>query len=106
MRDAELARKLKRSVSSVRSRWYDNTSIRFIQTPNRWTSSELRLLVTAKSVASCELTIVVAVQPHEYGDRAARKNPYGACPNDYHSIRALLPRLLLWKENLSKPLHE
>jgi hypothetical protein len=44
MRDAELARKLKRSMSSVRSRRNDNTSIRFIQTPKRWTRSELRLL--------------------------------------------------------------
>ena len=44
MRDVELAGKLKRSVSSVRSRRNDNTSIRFIRTPKRWTPSELRLL--------------------------------------------------------------
>jgi hypothetical protein len=44
MRDAELARKLKRSVLSVRSRRNDNTSIRFNRTPKRWTPSELRLL--------------------------------------------------------------
>ena len=44
MRDQELANKLKRSVSSVRSRRNDNTNIRFIRTPKRWTSSELRLL--------------------------------------------------------------
>jgi len=44
MRDAELARKLKRSVLSVRSRRIDNTNIRFIRTPKRWTPAELRLL--------------------------------------------------------------
>jgi hypothetical protein len=34
MRDAELAKKLNRSVSSVRSRRNDKTSVRFINTPN------------------------------------------------------------------------
>jgi hypothetical protein len=40
MRDAELARKLKRSVSSVRTRRNDNTSIRFIRTPKRWSPGQ------------------------------------------------------------------
>jgi hypothetical protein len=44
MRDAELARRLKRSVLSVRSRRNDNTAIRFNRSPKRWTPSELRLL--------------------------------------------------------------
>jgi hypothetical protein len=44
MRDAELARKLKRSMLSVRSRRNDNTSIRFNRTPKHWTTTELRSL--------------------------------------------------------------
>jgi hypothetical protein len=44
MRDAELARKLKRSLLSLRSRRNDNTSIRFNRTPKHWLPSELRLL--------------------------------------------------------------
>lgn len=44
LRDVELAKKLNRSVSSVRSRRNDTTNIRFINTPKRWISSELRLL--------------------------------------------------------------
>jgi hypothetical protein len=44
VRDVELAKKLKRSVSSVRSQRNDTTKIRFIRTPKHWTPSELRLL--------------------------------------------------------------
>ena len=44
MRDLELARKLQRSVSSVRSRRNDKTTIRFIRTPRRWTPAQLKLL--------------------------------------------------------------
>ena len=44
MRGGEVARRLKRSISSVRSRRNEATSIRFIRTPKRWTPSELRLL--------------------------------------------------------------
>jgi hypothetical protein len=44
MRDAQIAKRLKRSVSSVRSRRNDNTSIRFNRTPKHWLPSELRLL--------------------------------------------------------------
>ena len=44
MRDSEVAKKLKRSVSSVRSRRLDKTKVRFIRTPKPWTAAQLRLL--------------------------------------------------------------
>jgi hypothetical protein len=44
MRDAELAKKLKRSVSCVRTRRWEKTNVRFICTPKRWTARELRML--------------------------------------------------------------
>lgn len=44
MRDGELAKKLKRSVSCVRTRRLDKTKVRFIRTPKRWTAAELRML--------------------------------------------------------------
>ena len=43
-RDQEVAKRLDRSVSSVRSHRNEHTSIRFIKTPRRWTAAELRLL--------------------------------------------------------------
>jgi hypothetical protein len=44
MRDAELARKLKRTLLSVRSQRLTKTSVRFVKTPKHWTASELRLM--------------------------------------------------------------
>jgi hypothetical protein len=44
MRDAELSKKLKRTVLSVRTRRLEKTNVRFIRTPKRWTPAELRLL--------------------------------------------------------------
>jgi hypothetical protein len=42
--DAELAKKLNRSVSSVRSRRLHATKLRFLKTPQRWQPTEVRLL--------------------------------------------------------------
>jgi len=44
MRDAELAKRLNRTVLSVRIRRLPKTKVSFIQTPRRWTAAELRKL--------------------------------------------------------------
>jgi hypothetical protein len=44
MRDSEIAKRLSRSISSVRTRRFEKTRVRFIHTPQRWTSAQLCLL--------------------------------------------------------------
>ncbi len=44
MRDGELDKKLKRTLSCVRTRRNEKTKVRFIRTPKRWTSAQLRML--------------------------------------------------------------
>src|SRR5437879_8678683 len=44
MRDGELAKKLKRTLSCVRTRRNEKTKVRFIRTPKRWTARQLRML--------------------------------------------------------------
>lgn len=44
MRDPDLARRLERSVSCVRTRRLAKTGIRFNKSPRQWTPAQLRLL--------------------------------------------------------------
>ncbi len=43
-RDAELAKRLNRTILSVRTQRLLKTKVRFIKTPRRWTAAELRML--------------------------------------------------------------
>ena len=44
MRDAELAKRLNRTILFVRTQRLLKTNVRFIKTPRRWTAAELRML--------------------------------------------------------------
>jgi len=44
MRDAELAKRLNRTILSVRTQRLLKTQVRFIKTPRPWTAAELRML--------------------------------------------------------------
>ena len=44
MRDAELAKRLNRTILSVRTQRLLKTNVRFIKTPRRWTVAKLQML--------------------------------------------------------------
>ena len=45
-RDQVIAKKLRRSVGSVRSRRHHETKVKFIRRPRRWTEAELKMFGT------------------------------------------------------------
>ena len=77
LRDAELAKKFNRSVSSVRSRRLHVTKVRFLKTPQRWQPTEVRLLGRMPDREAARRTgrLLIAVQRKRNKLRIPRYEP-------------------------------